>query len=174
MDKNVNDADLRLIQAAQTALRNAYAPYSGFAVGAAVRTRSKNVYIGSNLENASFGMTVCAEMAAIAAANSADDFDIEAIAICGIKFHPRQELTGIATPCGRCRQLIFEASQISKEDIRVLSCSGDLKEIFEARISELLPAAFGPANLGLDHEWPAMRDGLRAFIATVKASVARK
>jgi cytidine deaminase len=172
MNKNLNDADLHLAQAAQAASAHAYAPYSGFAVGAAVRTKSGNIYIGANLENASYGMAMCAEVAAITAANSAGDFDIEAIAICGMRFHPHYEANGIVTPCGRCRQILFEASQVSKEDIRVLSCSGDLGEIFEARISELLLEAFGPANLGLVDVWPTIRECLQAQIKAVKASTA--
>ena len=150
-------------QLAETALRacaNAYAPYSGFAVGAAVRTKGGKVYVGANLENASYGMTMCAEVSAITAANAAGDYEIEAIAVAGYKFTTPTSHASICTPCGRCRQLILEASQVSKKDILVLSCNGDLSKIDASEISKLLPMAFGPENLGLVGVWPQMRDAL--------------
>jgi cytidine deaminase len=143
----LSDADRALAAAARDTVANAYAPYSGFAVGAAVRTKTGKTYTGANLENASYGLSLCAEVAAIAAANSAGDFTIEAIAVTGRKAAAPYDGAGIVTPCGRCRQVIFEAAQRSEVDIRVLSCNADLSEIAEASISELLPAAFGPSNL---------------------------
>ena len=143
----LSDADRALAAAARDAAPNAYAPYSGFAVGAAVRTKTGKTYSGANLENASYGLSLCAEVAAIAAANSAGDFAIETIAVTGRKATTTHDSAGIVTPCGRCRQVIFEAAQMSKVDITVLSCNADLSEIAEASISELLPAAFGPSNL---------------------------
>ena len=74
----------------------------------------------------------------------------------------------MVTPCGRCRQLIFEASQIAKADIKVFSCSGDLEKVGEALISELLPEAFGPSNLGLENIWPRMRDDLIRRVAELQ------
>jgi cytidine deaminase len=141
--------DQELCKRAADIARTAYAPYSKFSVGAAVRTK-RHVYVGSNLENASYGLGICAEVSAITAANSAGDLDIEAIAIVG---YPSDEPTAgsdIVTPCGRCRQIIFEASQVSDVDIRVISCSGDLSKCRVYAISQLLPEAFGPANLHMD------------------------
>src|SRR5438552_12018212 len=106
---DLSDSERRLIAAARDASINAYAPYSGFAVGAAVRTRGGAVFTGANLENASYGLGVCAEVAALAGANSAADYSIEAIAIVGHKFTDPNDATQVVTPCGRCRQLIFEA-----------------------------------------------------------------
>ncbi len=77
----LSEDDRRLVEAALSVSAHAYAPYSRFPVGAAVRTRTGRVHHGANLENASYGLAVCAEVAAIAAANSAGDFNIEAIAI---------------------------------------------------------------------------------------------
>jgi cytidine deaminase len=151
----------RLIVSARDTSMNAYAPYSGFAVGAAVRTKSGAVFTGANLENAAYGVGICAEVAAVSSANSAADYHIEAIAIVGHKFTDPHDASEVVTPCGRCRQLIFEASQIARTDVRVFSCSGDLEHIREAVISELLPDAFGPKNLGLENTWPHMRDELR-------------
>ena len=166
---DLNDADRRLVGVARDASVHAYAPYSGFAVGAAVRTKAGQVYSGANLENASYGLGICAEVSVITLANAVGDFDVETIAIVGHKFTEPQDKSQVVTPCGRCRQVIFEASQVSKVDVRVLSCNGDLSKIVESPISELLPEAFGPANLGLDEAWPKMRSDLLASIAPISS-----
>jgi cytidine deaminase len=150
-------ADRELVQAALAASANAYAPYSGFAVGAALRTRAGAMHTGANLENASYGLGICAEMSAIAAANAAGALDLEAIAVVGHKFTAPPDANQIVTPCGRCRQIIFEASQLSGVDIRVLSSAGGLRRVEIAVISSLLPAAFGPANLGVTDSWLDLR-----------------
>ena len=141
----------RLIHAAGEAAYSAYAPYSGFAVGAAARARGAKIdelHIGANLENASFGLTMCAEVSALTAANTAGKFDnLEAIAIVGFSFFPRKRFSAIVTPCGRCRQLIYEAFERSGKNITVFACSGDLTRIKQYSISELLPDAFGPRSL---------------------------
>jgi cytidine deaminase len=159
---DLSKEDRQLVEAAQEASARAYAPYSGFAVGAAVRTAKKNVFIGANLENASYGVTMCGEVTALTRANAEDDFDIEAIAVVGHKFTDPMDASQVVTPCGRCRQMIAEAAQLVNRDVRVLSCNGDLTRIVEAKISELLPEAFGPASLGLADRWPKLLDGLRA------------
>jgi cytidine deaminase len=141
--------DQELCRKAAEAARAAYAPYSNFSVGAAVRTKHA-IYLGSNLENASYGVTICAEVSAITSANSAGDLDIAAIAIVGYPSNSAAAGTNIVTPCGRCRQIIFEASQVSGIDIRVICCNGDLSKCRPYVISELLPDAFGPANLNID------------------------
>ena len=140
------DADL--IIAARKAAANAYAPYSGFAVGAAARTTDGTIHTGANLENASYGLSLCAEVSALTAANTAGDFDrLEAIAVVGFNFFPELRLSEIVTPCGRCRQLISESAQLSNIDIDIFACSGDLERIEQYKISELLPQAFGPQSL---------------------------
>lgn len=171
---DLTEADRRLVEAALDASATAYAPYSGYAVGAAVLSRSGRIHTGSNLENASYGLGICAEVSAIAVANAADDFDIAAIAVAGHKFVPPVDATMIVTPCGRCRQVIFEAAQTSGIDIRVLSCSGDLRHVDIQPISALLPMAFGPGNLGLDKTWPDMRAALRARVANLHDRAARR
>jgi cytidine deaminase len=169
---DLGDSERRLIGSARDASMNAYAPYSGFAVGAAVRTRSGAVFTGANLENAAYGLGLCAEVGALTKANSAADYHIEAIAVVGHKFTDPHGASQVVTPCGRCRQLIFEASQIAKTDVQVFSCSGDLECIREAVISELLPEAFGPRNLGLEHRWPQMRDELARRVAELQRAPA--
>jgi cytidine deaminase len=141
-----NDLCKRAAEVAKTA----YQPYSKFSVGAAVRTRSGKVYVGSNLENATYGVGICAEVSAITAANSAGDFDIEAIAVVGYPSDNPADGKDIVTPCGRCRQIILEASHVSETDVTVISCNGDLTRCLVSSISALLPDSFGPANLGMN------------------------
>jgi cytidine deaminase len=139
-----------LCSKASEVARTAYQPYSKFSVGAAVRTGSGNVYVGSNLENAAYGVGICAEIAAITAANSAGDFDIKAIAVVGYPSDNPAAGKDIVTPCGRCRQIIYEAGQVSETDVIVISCNGDLTDCQISSISKLLPDGFGPSNLGMD------------------------
>ena len=89
----------RLVRAAETARRRAYAPYSRFPVGAAVLTRAGGVYAGCNVENASYGLTQCAERVAIQCAVAAGQRDLVAVAVVGP--------AGIS-PCGACRQVMDE------------------------------------------------------------------
>lgn len=153
----ITQLERELIDAAWEASCNAYAPYSGFAVGAAVRTQSGELYRGSNMENASYGLAVCAEVAALAAANTDGKLQPIAIAITGWKFEDPVDRSMIVTPCGRCRQLIMEAAQISGNDVRVLACSGDLLKVEEYQISDLLKDAFSPKTIGLGKVWPEMK-----------------
>lgn len=165
---DLDPTDQALVKAARDVSGNAYAPYSGFAVGAAVRTRSGRVYVGANLENAAYGVVMCGEVAALTAANTAGDFDIETIAVIGHKFRPPADASQVVTPCGRCRQMIAEAAQLAGRDVRVLACNGALSAITESSIAELLPSAFGPATLGLTETWPAMQKTLRAAVAKLR------
>lgn len=160
--RELDSSDRELVERAQQACARAYAPYSQFAVGAALRSRSGKIYAAANLENASSGLTICAEAAALSLANAAGDFAVEAIAVSGLAFRDPAGASRVVAPCGACRQLIAEAAQLAKCDIRVLCCSGDLGNIVEAKISALLPQAFGPGHLMLGHDWPSLREELRA------------
>src|SRR6266436_2482252 len=156
--------DWELVEQAQEAAARAYAPYSHFAVGAAVRGKSGRIYAAANLENASSGLTICAEAAALSLANSAGDFEIEAIAVVGFDFTDPAGAARVVAPCGSCRQLIAEAAQLANSDVRVFCCSGELSSIVVSAISELLPNAFGPEDLGVSRQWPALREQLRARV----------
>jgi cytidine deaminase len=158
-----------LVERAQDACARAYAPYSRFAVGAAVRSTSGKIYTAANLENASSGLSICAEAAALTVANAAGDFAVEAVAVVGISFKEPAGALLVVSPCGSCRQLIAEAAQLTKSDVRVLCCSGDLRSIVVSRIAELLPAAFGPDTLGLSDRWPGLRKELRARVGELTA-----
>lgn len=140
-----------LIAAARDAATRAYAPYSGFHVGAALRLRNGDVVTGANVENASYGLSLCAETSAIAKiANEGWMGLVAEIAIIGGRPDGDTLIGGDPVrPCGRCRQLLNEAAEHSKTDILVHCASGDERVLETYRLSELLPAAFGPKNLGL-------------------------
>lgn len=143
----LTDLQQELVLQAEAVREHAYNPVSHFYVGAAVRTRKGNVYVGANVENASYGLTICAEPSALVAANAAGDRAVTHIAITA-----RAENIGTAeptTPCGRCRQFINEFAHIASEDIEVLCANTAKDRILVARISELLPLGFGPRDVGL-------------------------
>jgi cytidine deaminase len=119
-------------QKAREALERAYAPYSGVKVGAAVLTERGQVFSGANVENASYGLSLCAERAAVAAAAAAEGpgMRIRAIAVA-------TDRPGPFSPCGACRQVIFE---FGPETLVIFQGKEGLLEV---PIGELLPQAFG-------------------------------
>ena len=128
---------LEMIATARQAAAKAYCPYSRFQVGAAVLTGHGEIYSGCNVENASYGLTICAERNAIfqAVARSAGPLVIRAVVV----FTPTTEPTA---PCGACRQVINEFGP----DAEVFSvCDGPAT--ITNRLDTLLPEAFGPHNL---------------------------
>ncbi len=137
-----------LIKAARLAAENAYAPYSNFAVGAAVLLDDGSVVTGANFENASYGLSLCAETVALATVSAQGRLrDVVAIGVIGGRIgHPD---TAPVRPCGRCRQIINEAAQLGGRDLPVFCAGASGDEIAHYRLSELLPDAFGPADLGL-------------------------
>lgn len=146
--KDLSSEQQDLVLAAQKIMSKAYNLYSSYFVGAAVQTKKGEVYAAANMENSSYGLSICAEPGAIQHAISAGDPEITSIAVCGGFHNAVESIT--PTPCGRCRQLIFESSQISSTDIEVICANSDLSSIIIAKISDLLPLPFGPKNLGLD------------------------
>jgi cytidine deaminase len=128
-----------LLEQARQVRLHAYAPYSNFLVGAAALTRSGTIYRGANFENASYGLSLCAEATCLGQAVSHGDFTVLALAVVG---GPRSGAVGPVTPCGRCRQLIAEAALVAEADVLVFSSDPELAEIDVHPISELLPFAF--------------------------------
>ncbi len=128
-----------LIAAARDASRHSYSPYSNFAVGAALGFADGSVVTGTNIENASYGLALCAEAVAVSKA-MADGVrgGLEAVAVTGPGTDP-------ITPCGRCRQVLNELAQLGGTDPEIL-CVG-AEEVRKMRLSDLLPQAFGPASL---------------------------
>ena len=140
-----------LIDAARTAAANAHAPYSRFAVGAAVLLADGTIVAGANFENASYGLSLCAETVAIATTNAQGRLrEVVAIGVAGGAIGP-DGLRGDAPihPCGRCRQVLNEAAQMSGCDIEIFCGAGSGDDIARYRLSDLLPHAFGPADLGI-------------------------
>lgn len=119
-----------LLKKAQEASKNAYAKYSKFCVGACVLGESGKTYVGCNVENASYGLTICAERNAIANAVVNGEKSIRAIAL----YSPNMEN---CLPCGACRQVIFE---FQKGEIEIITQVKDGYNIF--KINELLPEGF--------------------------------
>lgn len=126
-----------LLSRAREAARYAYAPYSSFPVGAAAVTGDGTIFTGSNIENASFGLTICAERSAISAAVSAGHREILAIAVSA----PRKAGT---SPCGACRQVLNEFRPHDGDMVVILD---DGVAGLPIPLEQLLPRAFGPRNL---------------------------
>ena len=139
-----------LIERARAAALAAYAPYSRFSVGCAVESVDGEVVLGSNMENACYRLGICAEIAALTAANQSFGLDrIARIAVAGGHVGADGALAGAApvTPCGGCRQAIYEAADIDGRDIELISANGDGTQLIRSTIRALLPEGFGPANL---------------------------
>lgn len=130
-----------LILIALEARKMAYAPYSGFKVGAALLTKQGKVYKGCNIENASYTPTNCAERTAFFKAVSEGERDFEAIAVVG---GAGDEPTDYAWPCGVCRQVMMEFCDPKK--FRVITALSE-KEYVDKTLEEMLPHGFGPDNL---------------------------
>ena len=121
--------DLELYRTAEKARENAYAPFSGFRVGAALLTEEGRVYTGVNVENGSFGATICAERTACVKAVSEGHRKFTAIAITSSR--------GSASPCGICRQFLSEFGT----DLRVIT-GDDADHLVSYTLAELLPDHF--------------------------------
>ncbi|MCB0338849.1 MAG: cytidine deaminase [Bdellovibrionales bacterium] len=124
---------------AKQASGRAYAPYSNFPVGASVLLRDGRIFSGCNVENASYGLTSCAERNAIFKAKSETDGDIEIIAV--VVYTPTDDAT---PPCGACRQVINEFGP--KAEV-FAACKGIDTPTSSDPLEGLLPKAFGPKNL---------------------------
>ncbi|WP_036258871.1 cytidine deaminase [Methylocapsa aurea] len=123
----------RLFGAAAAARANAYAPYSGFSVGAAIRTPSGAIFAGANVENAAYPVGACAEAGAISAMVAAGERRIAEILILG-------EGEALVTPCGACRQRVREFAS----DDAMIHVAGPNGVRASFTLAELLPQAFGP------------------------------
>jgi cytidine deaminase len=140
-ERNINVQDIPettvkdLIGKAKDASKKAYAPYSKFSVGAAVLTDSGDVFTGCNVENASYGLTICAERNAVFQMVAQAKRKIKMVVIYTPPAKP-------SAPCGACRQVVNEFGP----DALILSvCDGP--DVLRKKLSDLLPDAFGPANL---------------------------
>ena len=138
MSANAHRRD-ELVAAARAAQASAYAPHSHFLVGAALRFADGSVITGSNVENASYGLSLCAETVAVAKAfNEGRRGGVVEVAVTASG-------PDVVTPCGRCRQVLLELADLGGTDPLVFCCGPS--EVREMRLSTLLPAAFGPGSL---------------------------
>ncbi|WP_165356611.1 cytidine deaminase [Sphingosinicella sp. BN140058] len=138
-----------LVERARAAALGAYAPYSRFSVGCAIESTDGEIAVGANMENACYRLGVCAELAALTAAQQAFGLArIARIAVAGGD-GSGESLAGnaVVTPCGGCRQAILEAAHVAGRDLEIVSANGAGTELETRRISELIPQGFGPANL---------------------------
>ena len=129
-------AERDLIEAAWETAERAYAPYSKFRVGAVLATPSGRIFTGCNVENASYGMSICAGRAAVCKAVSEGERDFEVLAICG---------PGGAPPCGACRQVLHEFSP----GLLILIANEHKTLIAKHKLADLLPINFGPESLDI-------------------------
>ena len=126
--------DEQLLELARIAMKNSYSPYSKYAVGAALLCKNGRVYLGCNIENASFGLTTCGERTALFKAVSEGEREFSAIAIASNGSLPY--------PCGACRQALNEFAP----DLRVMVISGD-GQVDKTTLPQLLPHGFGPKDI---------------------------
>jgi cytidine deaminase len=126
-----------LSQKAYEAMQMAYAPYSKFQVGACVLSEDGTLYCGSNIENASYGLTVCAERVAIFTMVAAGKKKIKALAVSG-------STDNACAPCGACRQVIREFASL---DTPIYMCNCHGKIIVTMTLEGMLPESFGPEFL---------------------------
>jgi cytidine deaminase len=124
-----------LVDLANTARQRAYAPYSNYAVGSSLRTKTGRIYTGVNVENAAYPQTMCAERVAIFKAVSEGEMEFEVITVV---------TDNGGSPCGGCRQVMAEFGL----DTIVLLGDGSGKIVKETTVRELLPDAFTPVHLG--------------------------
>jgi cytidine deaminase len=131
--------DIELMQLAEEARKRSYCPYSHFAVGAALLTKSGKVYTGCNIENASYTPTNCAERTALFKAVSEGKREFATIAVIG---GPAGEKGKFCAPCGVCRQVLREFCAL---DFRILL--GTVEEVKVFTLEDLLPTSFAPSDL---------------------------
>lgn len=135
----------KLIIEAIKAREMAYAPYSGYLVGAALLTGENEIYTGCNIENASYGASNCAERTAFFKAVSEGKRTFRAIAIAG----GSKEAADYAAPCGICRQVMMEFCDPKEFRVIIAKSCEDYREY---TLEELLPLGFGPDNLQTDSD----------------------
>ncbi len=132
-----------LVAAARAAAEHSYSPYSNYSVGAALLFDDGAVVTGTNVENASYGLALCAETIAVSKA-MADGRRGGLVAVAVTGPHDSGDGDPI-TPCGRCRQVLNELAQLGGTDPEILCVGSD--EVRRVALSQLLPHAFGPAHL---------------------------
>lgn len=127
---NLTPIQKKLLEEAEDVMKNAYAPYSNFYVGAAVLVENNKIITGANVENASYGNSICAERSAVLRANSMGYKVYKVVGIVGEKF---------AYPCGSCRQVLYE---FAKRNLEIIISTKKKDKVKITTINELLPFPF--------------------------------
>ena len=138
---DIHDREERLLELARAAMERAYAPYSGFAVGAAVMTDTGHMYAGCNIENASYGLSNCAERTAVFHMVMAGEHAVTAIAVIAGTLQP-------VSPCGACRQVLAEFGSAGVP-VFMANSRGDIRRV---TLGELLPYAFSGEDMDAHEE----------------------
>jgi cytidine deaminase len=139
--RNADPSTMKMIAAARAARTRAYAPYSGFRVGAAILTRRGGIHVGCNIENASYGAAICAERCAVAAMMASGDTAPIACAVVTVGLLP-------VAPCGICRQVLAEFARDMRLVLLAEDERGRIVAQKGARLSALLPQAFRLRGFG--------------------------
>jgi cytidine deaminase len=148
--ESLNNEQKELLDEARKAMDKSYAPYSHFHVGSALRSFSGEIVTGTNVENAAYSPGICAERSALARANILGETKVKTIAIIGKGDDFNTE--DVVAPCGVCRQVIYEAAQRSNHDIEIIMSNTVSDKVIVSKISDLLPLAFGPKDIGIEIE----------------------
>lgn len=138
----------RALAEAAAMLERAYDPYSRFSVGACLYSENGDLVGGANFANAASGDTICAERAAVLRANAMGLREFKGIAV--IARGENSATSDVTAPCGSCRQVLYEVSQISGNNLEVVLSTTNMNKIIRTTIGELLPLGFGPQDLGVD------------------------
>lgn len=145
MAKPLTKSYRRLVEAAKLARKRAYAPYSHYPVGAAVLTESGRIFCGANVENASYGLSICAERVAIFNAVVRGEKVLKAVCVAGRS----------ARPCGACRQVMVEFSGKETDLLLVdIDPNQGRDSVKKTRVFAMLPGAFDPLDSGLLPQHP--------------------
>lgn len=146
--EELTELQKKALDAAEEVLKHSYNPYSHFFVGAALFTKNGKIITGTNFENAAYGLTICAERAAIFRANSIGLREFTGVAI--IARGENFDTTEVSAPCGSCRQVLYEVAQLSGCDLEFILSTTKKDKIIVTTIKELLPLGFGPLDLEVD------------------------
>ena len=143
---DLDDMDKRMVASAKQSFVNAYAPYSGFLVGASVLLENGHIINGSNQENVAYPSGLCAERVAVFYVGARyPDIKINTIAVS--VFSKEFEVTDIISPCGACRQVMAEYEDKQQQDIKVILHSPDDQILIANRVQDLLPLMFKSPHL---------------------------
>ena len=140
----------RLVKEAFKARQGSYSPYSRFQVGAALMTADGQIFTGANIENASYGATICAERTAAVKAAFSGARSFVAIAVVGSQEGAGDEDMAYAYPCGICRQFLREF--LPQEDDMLVLVAKSSDQYLETTLNTLLPQSFGPSDLDYLHD----------------------